>query len=290
MPAVRGREDEGRLLPLPGCFCLNARNVATFLAFLRHPPVDRERDLEAAINDDLGTKMVLLAGPRQVGKTTLAKHVLSRWGSRTYPSSDNRKDRAAMRAARWPAGKALVVLDELHKWRGWKRWLKGEFDKHRHRLAFLVTGSARLDVDRRGADFLQGRYHHYRLHPFSVAEALGGGPAELPAPGAELPVEGRPRASSAGRASSGGPDPDQLFEATRAPQHPVGPLAHHERITSACPGISEVPEQSQDEGRWGGEQQARYMRGRRMPWSGPQNRGLRMILVLRLTLLREKCS
>jgi predicted AAA+ superfamily ATPase len=195
--AVRGREDESRLLPVPGDFCLNAKEVATFLAFVHHPPVDRERDLEAPINDDLGTKMVFLAGPRQVGKTTLAKHVLSRWRSGAYLSWDNREDRAAMRAARWPAGKALVVLDELHKWRGWKRWLKGEFDKHRERLAFLVTGSARLDVDRRGADSLQGRYHHYRLHPFSVAEAVGGGPTELPPPGAELPVEGRPGASEA---------------------------------------------------------------------------------------------
>jgi hypothetical protein len=64
-----------------------------------------------------------------------------------------------------PAGSALVVLDALHKWRHWKRWIKGEFDKHRGRLRFLVTGSARLDVYRRGGDSLQGRYHHYRLHP-----------------------------------------------------------------------------------------------------------------------------
>ena len=44
-----------------------------------------------------------------------------------------------------------MVLDELHKWRGWNGWLKGEFDRHREHLRFLVTGSARLDVYRRGA-------------------------------------------------------------------------------------------------------------------------------------------
>ena len=70
-------------LSIPGIFCLTANIVATFLAFVRHPPVDRERDREAPINDDLGHKMVFLAGPRQVGKTTLAKHELDRWRSGT---------------------------------------------------------------------------------------------------------------------------------------------------------------------------------------------------------------
>ncbi len=152
--------------------------------------MDRERYLELPIREDLDAKMVFLAGPRQVGKTTLAKHVLRGWVSGTYLSWDNREDRAAMRAARWPPGPALVVLDELHKWRGWKRWLKGEYDKHRDRLRFLVTGSARLDVYRRGSDSLHGRYHHYRLHPFSMTEAVGAtAAAGLTPPGAELRVE-----------------------------------------------------------------------------------------------------
>jgi predicted AAA+ superfamily ATPase len=85
------------------------------------------------------------------------------------------------------------VLDELHKWRGWKGWLKGEFDKHRERLRFLVTGSARLGVYRRGGDSLQGRYHHYRLHPFSYAEALSGAAVEAPTPGRELTIPARAR-------------------------------------------------------------------------------------------------
>jgi hypothetical protein len=177
--------------------CSYAKKVATLFASEHNQPMSRERYLEAPIRDDLAAKMVFVAGPRQVGKTTLAKSTLSGWRAGVYLSFDNREDRAAMRAARWPAGQALVVLDELHKWRGWKRWLKGEFDKHRERLAFLVTGSARLDLYRRGADSLQGRYHHYRLHPFSVAEAAGTSPAELPSPGDELPVEARPGAPEA---------------------------------------------------------------------------------------------
>jgi uncharacterized protein len=158
----------------------------------------RARYLEEPIREDLEAKMVFLAGPRQVGKTTLARQVLGGWDVGAYLSWDSREDRKEIRAARWPGGRALVVLDELHKWRGWKGWLKGEFDKHRERLRFLVTGSARLDVYRRGGDSLQGRYHHHRLHPFSHAEAATGAGAmgirvgrelDLPAPGDQDLIE-----------------------------------------------------------------------------------------------------
>ncbi len=146
------------------------------------------RSLEPVIRQDLADKMVFLAGPRQVGKTTLARLVLEDWNEGAYLSWDSREDRREIKAARWPGGKALVVLDELHKWRGWKGWLKGEFDRHRERLRFLVTGSARLDVYRRGGDSLQGRYHHHRLHPFSYAEALGARPPSGLVPGQELTI------------------------------------------------------------------------------------------------------
>ncbi len=115
--------------------------------------------------------MVLLAGPRQVGKTTLAREFLGENGK--YFNWDNRNDRRSLLAAEWPVQPATIVVDELHKYRFWKRWLKGEFDKHGRRHSFLVTGSARLDVYRKGGDSLQGRYNLYRLHPFSYSELLG---------------------------------------------------------------------------------------------------------------------
>ena len=133
--------------------------------------------------------MVFVVGPRQVGKTTLAQQMLRNSGPGVYLSWDNREDRREIRAARWPGRPALVVLDELHKWRGWKGWLKGEYDKHRERIQFLVTGSARLDVYRRGGDSLQGRYHHYRLHPFSHNEARESAAPRAPAPGSDLSVQ-----------------------------------------------------------------------------------------------------
>ena len=156
-------------------------------------PATKLRYLDAPIRQDLPEKMVFVAGPRQVGKTTLARHILEGWETGLYLNWDKREDRREIRAARWPGSEALIILDELHKWRGWKRWLKGEFDKHRGRLHFLVTGSARLDVYRKGGDSLQGRYHYYRLHPFSYREALGERSRDMPVPGAELaiPAKGR---------------------------------------------------------------------------------------------------
>jgi len=153
--------------------------------------MERRRYLEAPILEDLSSKMVFVAGPRQVGKTTLARQILAGAEAGVYLSWDNREDRREIRAARWPGGDALVVLDELHKWRSWKSWIKGEFDKHREHLRCLVTGSARMDVYRRGGDSLQGRYHHYRLHPVTVGESQSRSAAVLPKPGAELQIPER---------------------------------------------------------------------------------------------------
>jgi len=77
--------------------------------------MELRRYLETAIAEDLAEKMVFLAGPRQVGKTTLARHVLAGLGPGLYLNWDNREDRREIRAARWPAGPALLILDELHK-------------------------------------------------------------------------------------------------------------------------------------------------------------------------------
>src|SRR3989338_1863142 len=128
----------------------------------------KNRYLSPFIQEDLKKKMVFLGGPRQVGKTTLAKLILKSFEHALYYSWDNRADRKELLAEKWPAASATIVLDELHKYRFWKKWIKGEFDKHGHNLHFFVTGSARLAIYRKGGDSLQGRYHYYRLHPFSL--------------------------------------------------------------------------------------------------------------------------
>lgn len=112
--------------------------------------------------------MVLVGGPRQVGKTYLAKTFLPKSGV-GYLNWDIDEHRARILEKSLPNTK-LWVFDELHKYRGWRNFLKGLYDQFGDQRRMLITGSARLDFYRFGGDSLQGRYHYLRLHPFSVAE------------------------------------------------------------------------------------------------------------------------
>jgi len=131
-----------------------------------------ERYLKATVVQDLEEKMVFLGGPRQVGKTTLALSLLE-GGSDVHPAYRNWDDMVArkdlLRGA-LPPDQKLVVLDEIHKYKGWRSLVKGFYDVNKSSRRFLITGSARLDHYRRGGDSLQGRYHYHRLHPFSLYE------------------------------------------------------------------------------------------------------------------------
>lgn len=135
------------------------------------------RSLAAAIQEDLRAKMVLVSGPRQVGKTTLARQVLDSFaGTRhLYYNWDRLEHRRIIRGLAWSRKARAVALDEVHKYPRWKRLLKGFFDTEGTRQALLVTGSARLDLYRRGGESLMGRYAGYRLHPFSFGELARGG-------------------------------------------------------------------------------------------------------------------
>jgi len=134
----------------------------------------KNRYLSFYIIEDLKEKMVFIGGPRQVGKTTLCRNIVaSHFGNHAYFNWDNRADRKAITSSSWPGDTDLLIFDEIHKYRKWKGLIKGEYDKLKERYKFLVTGSARLDLYRRGGDSLQGRYHYYRLHPFTLAEIEG---------------------------------------------------------------------------------------------------------------------
>lgn len=130
-------------------------------------------NIKPAVKADLRHKMVFIGGPRQVGKTTLALSLLAPRADETHPAYfnwDNTDDRARLLQSDFPASQPLIVLDEIHKFARWRNLVKGFYDKHKSAMTFLVTGSARLDYYRRGGDSLQGRYHYYRLHPFSLRE------------------------------------------------------------------------------------------------------------------------
>lgn len=134
------------------------------------------RYLVPQVRRDLAKKMVFVAGPRQVGKTTLAQRLTG--AKAGYLNWDVAEHRERILRRELPATK-LWVFDEFHKYRSWRNYLKGLFDNRRTGQRILVTGSARLDFYRFGGDSLQGRYHLLRLHPLSVAELSLTTPAEL---------------------------------------------------------------------------------------------------------------
>lgn len=125
------------------------------------------RHLLRQVRRDLSRKMVFVAGPRQVGKATLA-HTVAR-GPAGCLNWDIAEHREKILESELPAAKPWV-FDEIHKYRRWRNYLKGLYDGRPRGQRILVTGSARLDLYRFGGDSLQGRYHLLRLHPLSVAE------------------------------------------------------------------------------------------------------------------------
>lgn len=131
----------------------------------------QSRYLTPLIQNDLDNKIVLLGGPRQVGKTTLSQALSFAAHYLNYDIVSNRK---AITSAFWPASSQLVVLDELHKLPKWKNYLKGIYDENIRnntlRPRILVTGSARLDSIRKVGDSLAGRYRYWKLHSFCAKE------------------------------------------------------------------------------------------------------------------------
>lgn len=130
------------------------------------------RRIEAQIIKDLEEKMVLLAGPRQCGKTTLAESILQKIPG-SYYNWDIIEQQKQIKNAELDLKSSLWTLDEIHKYKFWRNLLKGLYDEHHKKHQILVTGSAKLDVYSRGGDSLQGRYFFHRLHPFTLSEVLG---------------------------------------------------------------------------------------------------------------------
>lgn len=123
-----------------------------------------KRYLDDLVARDLSRKMVLVTGPRQVGKTTLCQHLLSRYEASQYLNWDIPADRAILQRESWNPVAEVLALDEIHKRRDWKIWLKGIVDARRKGQATLVTGSARMETWRQSGESLAGRYFSYRLH------------------------------------------------------------------------------------------------------------------------------
>ena len=129
----------------------------------------KRRQYNTIIND-LEKKMVFLVGPRQAGKTWLAKSIADDMPNSVYLNYDYIPDRQLIQDEAWQDTTELLILDELHKMPQWKNYLKGLFDTKATHLKILVTGSARLDVFKQAGDSLAGRYFTHRLMPLSLGE------------------------------------------------------------------------------------------------------------------------
>ncbi len=125
------------------------------------------RTITPSLHADLDKKIILLSGPRQVGKTTVSKELFKNF---EYLNYDATSDRKIIREGAWNRSTDLVVFDEIHKLPKWKSWVKGVYDTEGVRPRLLLTGSARLETFKKGGDSLAGRHHSFRLHPFSAAE------------------------------------------------------------------------------------------------------------------------
>ena len=134
--------------------------------------MDIERHLGRPIIDLLPHgKIILISGPRQVGKTYLSLK-LFQGRDCVYLNYDDPDDREVIARRSWPRNVDAVIFDELHKMPGWKTWIKALYDKG-SQPALVVTGSARMDTFRKGGDSLAGRHFHFRLNPLMLTEVMG---------------------------------------------------------------------------------------------------------------------
>ncbi len=135
---------------------------------------------EICFHKEFGRQMRFIAGPRQSGKTTLAKNFLKVNNSAfLYFNWDDKEIRKQFftnphffyeTIKKQKIKNPWICFDEIHKTKNWKNLLKAHFDHYEKDLHTIVTGSARLDLFRRSGDSLAGRYFLFHLYPLSLSE------------------------------------------------------------------------------------------------------------------------
>jgi len=139
-------------------------------------------------------RIQLLAGPRQVGKTTLLLEIAERQAKTAiYAAADGPEaalpgfwERLWVRAEETAAreGRAIVLLDEVHLLHDWASHLKGEWDRLRRRklsVHVVAAGSSALRLAEGSRESLAGRFERITLTHWSAASLVDARHAGFPA-------------------------------------------------------------------------------------------------------------
>ena len=141
--------------------------------------------------------VVAIVGPRQVGKTTLAKHLMKQIDKETvyldleYPEDLNKLDNAALYLEHYQT--KCIIIDEIQRKPELFPILRSIIDRKRTPGRFILLGSASPKLIKDSSESLAGRIAYTELHTFNLLEIskektmqkhwfLGGFPNSILAP------------------------------------------------------------------------------------------------------------
>jgi len=131
------------------------------------------RKMESAIHKALKrSPAIAILGPRQSGKSTLARHILTHMDS-VYLDLQAQADLAKLAAPELfleQHRSQVVCLDEIQRLPEFFSVLRSEIDRHRKSGRFLILGSASRDLIRQSNETLAGRIAYLNLTPFLLPE------------------------------------------------------------------------------------------------------------------------
>ena len=132
------------------------------------------RFAEKQIKDLLkGFPCVAIIGPRQVGKTTLAKEIQKRYNSTVYLDLELQRDYIKLEDAEVYLKQfenRLIIIDEVQRKKDLFPVLRALIDQKRKPGRFLLIGSASPDLLRNSSESLAGRIAYHELTPFHLTE------------------------------------------------------------------------------------------------------------------------